>query len=153
MLPDRLSQRARLVRCLEAKRRTVDSLSSLFARGGTAGEDVRWLDDRLPDLPRVRALGTTFDLILASAVLMHLDGDDLGRAMATFAVLASADGRVVASLRGRAPGEPAALFHDHSDAAVLGAAEEAGLSLVDRWTAADALGRDRTWRGFVLAQR
>lgn len=33
---------------------------------------VSWLDDRLPDLKQLRKLGSRFDLILVSAVWMHL---------------------------------------------------------------------------------
>src|SRR5688572_27986855 len=33
---------------------------------------IRWLDDRLPDLSGVHRLGIAFDLILLSAVWMHV---------------------------------------------------------------------------------
>ena len=34
--------------------------------------NVTWLDDSLPELSRLRALGHRFDLVLLSAVWMHV---------------------------------------------------------------------------------
>src|SRR5690606_28964617 len=41
---------------------------------------IRWIDDRLPALARVARLGTAFDVILLSAVWMHVSPSDRARA-------------------------------------------------------------------------
>jgi SAM-dependent methyltransferase len=60
---------------------------------------IEWLDDSLPDLTATVARGETFDLVLLSAVWMHLDEDQRRRAMSNIARLARTDGVVILSLR------------------------------------------------------
>jgi SAM-dependent methyltransferase len=60
---------------------------------------IRWLDDRLPDLPRVAALGERFDCLLISGVWQHLDAPARQRAIPVVASLLAPDGRLVMSLR------------------------------------------------------
>ncbi len=48
---------------------------------------IRWLDDRLPALSATHRLGLTFDLILLSAVFMHLRAEDRSRAFRKIATL------------------------------------------------------------------
>jgi SAM-dependent methyltransferase len=60
---------------------------------------IAWLDDGLPDLATTRARGETFDLIVLSAVWMHLDADQRGRAMPNVAALLADGGVVILSLR------------------------------------------------------
>lgn len=47
----------------------------------TIGDDISWLNDTLPSLNLVRHLSQRFQLILASAVWMHLDHDEQQRAL------------------------------------------------------------------------
>ena len=42
---------------------------------------IEWIDDSLPDLDKVHALGRRFDLVLLTAVWMHLDAGQRRRAM------------------------------------------------------------------------
>jgi SAM-dependent methyltransferase len=42
---------------------------------------IEWLDDSLPDLALLRSRGQSFDLVLLSAVWMHLDAEQRRRAM------------------------------------------------------------------------
>lgn len=60
---------------------------------------IEWLDDSLPELATVREGGQRFDLVLASAVWMHLDGGERSRAMDTVAPLLRPGGRLILSLR------------------------------------------------------
>jgi SAM-dependent methyltransferase len=60
---------------------------------------ITWLDDGLPDLAAVRARGETFDLILLSAVWMHLDEAERRQAMPHVAALLAPKGRLILSLR------------------------------------------------------
>ncbi|AUI86323.1 SAM-dependent methyltransferase [Vibrio azureus] len=60
---------------------------------------VEWLDSALPDLAALNASVYRFDLILVSAVWMHLSPDQRVLAMAKLAQLLSASGKLVISLR------------------------------------------------------
>ena len=60
---------------------------------------IAWLDDGLPDLAATRARGQTFDLILLSAVWMHLDEGQRRRAMPNVAELLADGGMLILSLR------------------------------------------------------
>jgi SAM-dependent methyltransferase len=60
---------------------------------------ITWIDDALPDLDRVRARGERFDLVLLSAVWMHLDPQQRERAMARIAGLLRPGALVTLSLR------------------------------------------------------
>jgi SAM-dependent methyltransferase len=79
----------------------VEPTAELRAHGERihAGSAIRWIDDGLPDLERVRALGETFDLILMTAVFMHLDEGERAAGMAALARIAAPEGRLIMSLR------------------------------------------------------
>jgi len=64
-----------------------------------AARKIKWLDDGLPDLDKVFDLDRRFDLILLTAVWMHLDKDQRRPAMAGVASLTEPGGRIVLSLR------------------------------------------------------
>lgn len=66
---------------------------------------IEWLDDSLPALASVRALGRRFDAILMTAVWMHLDEAERRQAMPVVATLLAPGGALVLSLRhGPVPG-------------------------------------------------
>ncbi|MFO1079684.1 MAG: class I SAM-dependent methyltransferase [Reyranellaceae bacterium] len=60
---------------------------------------IRWLDDSLPELARVRALDERFDVVLLSAVWMHLDGEQRAAALPHVAALLAPGGLLALSLR------------------------------------------------------
>lgn len=60
---------------------------------------IEWLDDGLPDLPVLSARGVTFDLVMMTAVWMHLDGEQRRRAMPNVARLVRPGGTLIMSLR------------------------------------------------------
>jgi SAM-dependent methyltransferase len=60
---------------------------------------IEWLDDSLPELARVRARGQSFDLVMMTAVWMHLDEVERLRAMACVAELIAPGGLMTLSLR------------------------------------------------------
>ncbi|MCX7360711.1 MAG: methyltransferase domain-containing protein [Alphaproteobacteria bacterium] len=64
-----------------------------------ASAAIDWIDDGLPDLAHVRASGKTFDLVLLTAVWMHLDAEQRERAMPAVASLMRPDGVMKLSLR------------------------------------------------------
>ena len=64
-----------------------------------ASAAIEWIDDGLPDLTRVRERGETFDLVLLTAVWMHLDAEQRERAMPAVASLMRPGGLMKLSLR------------------------------------------------------
>ncbi|MFI0968235.1 class I SAM-dependent methyltransferase [Streptomyces sp. NPDC021080] len=69
-----------------------------------ADQEIEWVDDALPELPGLTAQERRFDLILLTAVWMHLDERQRTSAMARLVSLLESEGRVVLSLRhGPAP--------------------------------------------------
>jgi SAM-dependent methyltransferase len=60
---------------------------------------IEWVADGLPELKCIVARGQHFDVILASAVWMHLDEPQRARAMATVARLLAPGGIALISLR------------------------------------------------------
>ena len=59
---------------------------------------ITWLDDSLPELKKLRALYQRFDLILMSAVWMHLPASQHQRAMRIVSELLAPGGLLVISL-------------------------------------------------------
>lgn len=63
------------------------------------GAQVTWMDDSLPSLSRTENLGMRFDLILVSAVWMHLPASYRERAFRKLSNLLAPNGRLVITLR------------------------------------------------------
>ncbi|RJL24198.1 class I SAM-dependent methyltransferase [Bailinhaonella thermotolerans] len=91
----------------------VEPTPELRAHGTRLHGDlpVEWLDDHLPDLAEVRRRGGRYDLILLTAVWMHLDATERGRAMVTLADLL-APGGVLAMVVRRGPVPPGRRMFD-----------------------------------------
>ncbi|MCX5416144.1 bifunctional 2-polyprenyl-6-hydroxyphenol methylase/3-demethylubiquinol 3-O-methyltransferase UbiG [Streptomyces sp. NBC_00059] len=64
-----------------------------------AGQEIEWVDDALPELPELTSQERRFDLILLTAVWMHLDEGQRTSAMACLVSLLESKGRVILSLR------------------------------------------------------
>ena len=64
-----------------------------------ASAAVEWIDDSLPDLAMVRARHAPFDLVMMTAVWMHLDVKQRARAMPAVASLLQTGGIATMSLR------------------------------------------------------
>jgi SAM-dependent methyltransferase len=60
---------------------------------------ITWIDDSLPDLERVHELGGRYDIVMLTAVWMHLDAGQRLRAMARVAPLVKPGGLMALSLR------------------------------------------------------
>lgn len=60
---------------------------------------ITWIDDSLPDLDRVHALEERYDLVMLTAVWMHLDQTQRERAMVRVAPLVRPGGLMALSLR------------------------------------------------------
>lgn len=60
---------------------------------------IEWLNDSLPDLAGLRTRSETFDLVMLTAVWMHLDQAQRRRAMPNLASLLRAGGIVIMKIR------------------------------------------------------
>ena len=60
---------------------------------------IDWLDDSLPDLAALRGRGETFDLVMLTAVWMHLDEEQRRQAMPNLAALARPGGTLIMKIR------------------------------------------------------
>lgn len=99
---------------------------------------VRWVSDALPELPSLGA--GRFDLVLLTAVWMHLAPAERPPAMATLARLAAPGGRVVLSLR-HGPVPPGRRMFDVPAQETITQAAANGLRAVHRVTRPDLHGR------------
>jgi SAM-dependent methyltransferase len=111
---------------------------------------IRWLDDRLPDLDGVHQLGLAFDLILLSAVWMHVPPPARARAFRKLATLLKPGGILLMSLRD-GPSEPDRPMWSAPPGEVEGFARTHGFAVLRSVTTADQLGRaDVRWTGMCL---
>ncbi len=114
------------------------------------GPRIRWLDDRLPDLATTMRLGLSFDLILLSAVWMHLAPADRPRALRKLVTLLKPGGLLVMTLR-HGPAEAERGMHPVSLAELEELARGHGLVLARTGEASDAQGRTGvTWTRVAL---
>lgn len=106
---------------------------------------ITWRADHLPDLAHTRASGQRHDLILLTAVWMHLDAQERGTAMQALAELLADGGQIVMSLRHGPVPEGRHMF-DVSAEETLALAAAHGLSVCHRSEREDMLERrDVRW--------
>ncbi|MGW2377503.1 class I SAM-dependent methyltransferase [Kitasatospora sp. NPDC001683] len=111
---------------------------------------IRWVADELPALPRLSAEGEHFDLILLTAVWMHLTPAEGPPAMATLARLLAPGGRLALTLR-HGPVPPGRRMFDLPPEHTITLAQSHGLQLLHRGSRCDLHGReDVSWTELVL---
>lgn len=130
----------------------VEPSDAMRSRGRALHQSPRihWLSDSLPDLAQVRRLGLTFDLILLSAVWMHVPPASRARALRKLATMLSPSGRIAISLR---LGEPdtARAMHEVTLHELSSLSQQFGLRLIRATESADRLGRANVaWSTAVL---
>jgi SAM-dependent methyltransferase len=120
------------------------------ARAKHTSSRIQWLSDSLPDLAKVRRLGLSFDLILLSAVWMHIPPAARQRALRKLATLLAPKGRIAISLRLGAPDTERAMY-EVSLPELTGLAQQFGLRIVHTSDSQDKLGRSEvSWTNVVL---
>jgi len=120
------------------------------ARERHSTSKVHWLLDSLPDLVNVRRLGLSFDLIILSAVWMHIPPTARERALRKLATLLAPKGRIAISLRLGTPDAERAM-HTVSLPELSRLAQQFGLRIVRTTDSHDKLGRgDVSWTNVVL---
>jgi 2-polyprenyl-3-methyl-5-hydroxy-6-metoxy-1,4-benzoquinol methylase len=117
----------------------------------TKGLNVNWLQDSLPDLKVVTKQESSFDLILLSAVWMHIPDSQRERSLRKLANLLKPGGKIVISLRYGESGDEREM-HDVCSEQVTTLAKKLGLStLLVTDKNQDVIGRDTvTWQTVVL---
>jgi SAM-dependent methyltransferase len=106
---------------------------------------IIWCDDTLPDLARVHATGKRFDLVLMTAVWMHLDPEEQERALPRIASLLNPAGRLLMSVR-KGPVPPGRRMYPVPIGGLIAHAARLGLSLLQTCDTGDRLGRsDVSW--------
>lgn len=114
-----------------------------------AGQTIEWVDDALPDLTALRAEhtddGRRFDLILLTAVWMHLDAGQRASAMGTIAGLLGDGGQIILSLR-HGPVPPGRCMFTVSAQETIELARHHGLTVTHHSERADPHARaDVSW--------
>ncbi|MFF2745718.1 class I SAM-dependent methyltransferase [Kitasatospora sp. NPDC058048] len=117
-----------------------------------AGSDVRWVADALPELPALVAEGTSYDLVLLTAVWMHLAPAERPPAMAALTRLLAPAGRLALTVR-HGPVPPGRHMFDLPDEATVTLAADCGLRLLHRATRADLHGRGEVRWTLLLFER
>jgi SAM-dependent methyltransferase len=120
------------------------------ARRLHADAAIEWVDDALPDLAVLCASGRRFDLVLLTAVWMHLDQTERAAAMATVAGLLAPGGRMLLSLR-HGPVPQGRRMFAVSAAETRALAARHGLACIHESRCGDMLGRPEvgwTYLGF-----
>lgn len=111
-----------------------------LGESATANRSVHWVDDALPDLPTLRAHSYRFDLILLSAVWMHIPTGQRERAFRILTELLAPGGQLVITLR-QGPDSAGRGFHPASAEELEALARQRALLAVHRRQGADATNR------------
>jgi len=113
-------------------------------------QSIKWINDRLPDLESLNEEKSTFDLILLSAVWMHIQPDESSKALCTLVELLNNSGLLIITLRMGEANEALMMFPVCKDELVV-QGKELGLVEVSCDFLSDKLGRDEVhWISLVF---
>lgn len=117
-----------------------------LGEAATAHCSIQWVDDSLPDLGEIRKLSYRFDLVLVSAVWMHLPPGSRERAFRILTELLAPSGLLVITLR-HGPGDGERQFYEVSRAELDGYAKRRAVMPVPLADGprADQLNRANVW--------
>ncbi|WMD21197.1 class I SAM-dependent methyltransferase [Achromobacter seleniivolatilans] len=114
--------------------------------------NLAWTDDALPGLSGLREQGRQFDVIMLTAVWMHLDAAERTESMASLAALLAPQGRVLMSLRHGPVPAGRRMFNVSAEETIELAAAH-GLSRLHLSTREDMLDRADVHWSFLGLQR
>jgi len=111
---------------------------------------IRWIDDRLPGLATIHRLGLSYDLILLSAVWMHIPPESRPRAFRKLITLLKPGGLLLLTLR-HGPDEPDRPMWPTSVGEIETLARSHGVAVIRSVTGSDRLGRPEvSWTATCL---
>ncbi len=117
---------------------------------------IQWLDDSLPELALVRGRGERFDLVMLTAVWMHLDASERACAMPNVAALLARPSRMIMTLRHGPVPAGRRMFEVTADETIgLAAKEDLQVTLNVQLPSSLAANRAAgvSWTTLVLEQR
>jgi len=134
----------------------VEPVVELRVRGALRhlSPNIEWVGDSLPGLRRLSAFGDRFDVVMMTAVWMHLDERQRRRAMPNVARLVRPGGFVIMSLR-HGPSPPGRCMFAVAADETIRLAANAGLAVILNCGAESAQRANRlagvhwTWVGFA----
>jgi SAM-dependent methyltransferase len=114
---------------------------------------IEWLDDSLPRLENLTASRELFDVVMLTAVWMHLDRQQRGQAMPRVARLLRSGGAVILSLR-HGPVPQGRRMFEVSAAETVELAQAEGLTLAFRCESQDGFFKrpDVTWTRLAFSK-
>lgn len=119
----------------------------------TKGLNVTWINDTLPRLNRLAVYQNGFNLILLSAVWMHIPPSERAIALKTLEQLLAPQGKLVISLR-HGPNSDTRVIHPVSVDELQNMASRAHLTMVEATARdTDKLGRTQVFWETVVLQR
>lgn len=114
------------------------------------GESIVWRDDALPELTQVMQAGKTFDIIVISAVWMHLAREERATALSNVYDLLAPGGTAYLTLR-LGPAEPSRGIYDVTLADFKALAQSLSLPVTVLRTQPDLLGRSHiSWQALRI---
>lgn len=124
-----------------------------IAEGAHSDASINWVRDALPDLSVIRSQTQDFDVVILSAVWMHLPPEDRAEAMASIASVLKRNGVVYVTLRLGPPDAARSIYSVSLDE--LGAiATRHGFNVEFLATRPDLLGRSNiTWQTVLLSRQ
>src|SRR4051794_16949573 len=93
-----------------------------------ASPAITWIDDSLPELAALAARDEQFDLVMLTAVLMHLDEEQRRRALPNIAARVAPGGMLIMTLR-HGPVPPGRRMFEIDAATIVEPARQLGLTL------------------------
>jgi SAM-dependent methyltransferase len=132
----------------------VEPTSELRTLGQSLHAEVAidWVDDALPELASIHARHERFDVVLLTAVWMHLDAAERERAMPSVRALVAPGGLVALSLR-HGPVPPGRRMFAVTAAETIGLAATVGLILLARSERSDRLDRSGVSWSYLAFRR
>ena len=112
---------------------------------------IEWIDARLPELENTRLKPNSFDIILASAVWMHIPPEQRKASLSRIGELLSDGGRAFVSLRIGPQDEDRGMYEVNAPE-FEDTAEQAGFEILSHGDFDDLLGRAQiSWKMYELS--